>query len=263
MPPAPTTAPMTSPIPSEPRTIALYHAAPRGWLAVWLALGGLAAMFLVQFALVIARAPVELLLGGSFGAAIVLLVLATRPLPGALGVRPVPARFIAAGVLVGGASWYLRARLADLFTLPGDMKGLEQAAAEPNLIVSLLVVAVLPAIAEELIFRGVIARSLARHSQVLAIAASSVLFAGYHVLPIQIVAVFPFGLALGFIAVRADSIVPTMIAHAINNAIAILIARNDLGSLPIAIDARPQLSLALSSVVVACGLALAWKAAPA
>ena len=263
MPPAPTTAPMTSPIPSEPRTPALYHAAPRGAVAVWLAALGILTVFVVQGAIVVAGAPLELALGGSFAAVIVVLVAATRRMPGVLGVRWVPARFIAGAVLVGAASWYMRLRLADLFTRPGDTAGLHAAAVQPSLVASLAAVAIAPAIGEELIFRGVIARSLARQSQLFAIVVSAVLFAAYHIIPIQIVTVFPFGLALGFIAVRADSIVPTMIAHAINNAIGIAIARDDLPRLVSAIDARPQLSLVVSSLVVVCGLALAWKAAPA
>jgi membrane protease YdiL (CAAX protease family) len=254
---------MTSPIPSEPRTNALYHAAPRGALAVWLALAGVAAIFFVQLALVLVGARLELVMGASFSAAIILLVLATRPLPGVLGVRRVPARFLVAAALVGLASWYLRLRLGTLFTLPGNTKGLEAAAVDPDFVISLITVAVLPAIAEELIFRGVIARSLARHSQILAILVSAVLFAAYHMNPMQSALVFPFGLALGYIAVRADSIVPTMIGHAINNAIGIAIARHDLRSVVAAIDAWPQVSLVVSSVVVAGGLALAWKAAPA
>jgi membrane protease YdiL (CAAX protease family) len=249
---------MTSPIPSEPRTEASYHAAPRGAVAVWLAVAGIGAIWFVQLALVLVHAPLELALGGSFAAAIAVVVLATRAMPGALGVRWVPVRFIAGAALVGAASWYVRLRLADLFTLPGDTQGLHAAAVEPSLVASLAAVAIAPAIGEELIFRGVIARSLARHSQLFAVIVSAVLFAGYHVNPIQIVAVFPFGLALGLIAVRADSIVPTMIAHAINNAIGIAIARDDLSGLVRAIDARPQISLVVSSLVVAGGLALAW-----
>jgi membrane protease YdiL (CAAX protease family) len=246
---------MTSP--SEPRTTPLYHAAPRGAVAVWLAGAGIGAILLFQVVLGLAHAPVELIVGGACVAAIVVLAALARPTPGALGVRRVPARFVIAGVLVGGASWYLRLRLVELFPLRDDTKVLEQAAVEPNLVVAMIALALLPAIAEELIFRGVIARALAPRSQLLAIAVSSILFAAYHVIPIQMVAVFPFGLAMGVIAVRADSIVPTMIAHAINNAITIEMARGHLAQ----IFDHPQLALAGSSGLVALGLVLAWRIA--
>ncbi len=259
MPPAPTTAPMTSPIPSEPRTPSLYHAAPRGAVAVWLAGTAVVAIWIFQIVLGSAGAPVEIMLGASFSAAIVVLVLATRGMPGALGVRRVPLRFIAAGVLVGGSSWYLRLRLVELLMIPDHTQGLRTAAVETNLVAALIAVALLPAIAEELIFRGVIARALARHSQLFAIGASAALFAIYHVVPIQVVAVFPFGLALAFIAVRADSIIPTIVAHAINNAIGIAIARGDMPGLVGVIDRSPPLALAGSALLVAVGLALAWK----
>ncbi|HEY1811640.1 MAG TPA: CPBP family intramembrane glutamic endopeptidase [Kofleriaceae bacterium] len=250
---------MTSP--SEPRTTSLYHAAPRGAVAVWLAGAGFVAIVLSQIVLGMVGASVDLMAGGSFVAAIVMVAALARPMPGALGIRRVPVRFIVAGVLVGGASWYLRLRLVELFPFHDDTKVLEQATVEPSLVTALIAVAVLPAIAEELIFRGVIARSLARHSQVLAIAVSSILFALYHLIPIQMVAVFPFGLALAFIAVRADSIVPTMIAHAINNTIGIVIARGDVPCLA-ALDRHPQLAIAGSSGLVALGLVLAWRIAP-
>jgi|HubBroStandDraft_6_1064221.scaffolds.fasta_scaffold422047_2 membrane protease YdiL (CAAX protease family) len=264
MPPAPTTAPMTSPIPSEPRTPSLYHAAPRGAVAVSLALAAIGTILFLQIVLASAGAPVEVGLGVSFAAAIGVLVLATRRMPdapGVLGVRRTPWRFIAAGVLVGGSSWYVRLRLVELLVIPDHTQGLRAAAVDTNLVAALVTVALLPAIAEELIFRGVIARSLARRSQLLAIGVSATLFAIYHVVPIQIVAVFPFGLALAFIAVRADSIVPTIVAHAINNVIGIAIARGDMPGLARVIDRSPPLALAGSSLLVVVGLALAWKVA--
>jgi membrane protease YdiL (CAAX protease family) len=190
------------------------------------------------------------------------VVAGTRGMPaGTLGVTVgswhVAWRFVAAGALVGVASWYPRMRLVEWLAIPDTSKVLAQAATEPSLIASLTSVVALPAIAEELVFRGVIARALARTSTWLAVIVSAVVFAAYHVLPVQVIAVFPFGLALGYLAVRADSVVPTMIAHAINNAAGIAIARGYFAVGFAALERHPTASLAGSIAIVAGGLALA------
>jgi membrane protease YdiL (CAAX protease family) len=248
-------APMTSP--SEPRTATLYHAAPRGAVAVYLGVGGIVAIVVGQAALGIAGAPMIVALGGGYVLAIGVLVAGTRGMAaGTLGVTRVAWRFVAAGVLIGAASWYPRMRLVEWLAIPDTSKVLERAATEPSLAASVACLVALPAIGEELVFRGVIARALAPRSTWLAVIASAVVFAAYHVLPVQVIAVFPFGLALGYLAVRADSIVPTMIAHAINNAAGIAIARGYFGSAFESLERHPLPSLVGSIAIVAGGLAL-------
>ena len=249
-------APMTSP--TEPRTPTLYHAAPRGAVAVYLGVGGIVAIVLGQAALGIAGAPLVAVIGGGYVLAIGVLLAGTRGMPaGTLGVTRVSSRFIIAAVLVGAASWYPRIRLVEWLAIPETGKALAQAAIDPSLIASLICVVALPAIAEELVFRGVIARALAPRSRWLAVIVSAIIFAGYHVLPAQVVAVFPFGLALGYLAVRSDSIVPTMIAHAVNNLAGILVARGQLVGVFEALERHPITSVIGATAIVVGGLALA------
>lgn len=91
-------------------------------------------------------------------------------------------------------------------------------------IVSLfLCVSILPAISEEWLFRGYIqSRLLKRWHPALAIGVSSLLFAGFHMDPVHVVAVIPLGLWLGVITYYSGSIYPAMLAHAYNNAISII-----------------------------------------
>jgi membrane protease YdiL (CAAX protease family) len=227
-----------------------------------LGVGGIIAIVVGQAALGIAGAPMIVALGGGYVLAIGVVVAATRGMPaGTLGVTVVSWRvawrFVAAGALVGAASWYPRMRLVEWLAIPDTSKALAQAATEPSLVASLACVVALPAIAEELVFRGVIARALARTSTWLAVIVSAVAFAAYHVLPVQVIAVFPFGLALGYLAVRADSVVPTMVAHAINNAAGIAIARGYFGGAFDTLERHPAASLAGSIAIVVGGLALA------
>jgi uncharacterized protein len=86
-----------------------------------------------------------------------------------------------------------------------------------------LCVAVLPALSEEWLFRGYIqSRLLKRWHPFWAIAVSSLLFAGFHMDPVHVIAVLPLGLWLGTITYYSGSIIPAMLAHAYNNALSIV-----------------------------------------
>lgn len=87
--------------------------------------------------------------------------------------------------------------------------------------VSYAVLGVLVPLAEELVFRGAILRTLLtlthhRYHWV-AIAISAVLFAAVHGNLAQMLHVVPMGLLLGWLYYRTDSIVPGVIMHSINN----------------------------------------------
>ena len=89
-----------------------------------------------------------------------------------------------------------------------------------------LLVAVAPAFAEEVLFRGLLLRALlVRFGPALAVVASSLLFGLIHVDPPQATGAAVIGLALGFVTYRTGSLWPAMAAHAANNGAAVLIAR--------------------------------------
>jgi hypothetical protein len=68
------------------------------------------------------------------------------------------------------------------------------------------------------------------------------------------VAVLPLGLALGYLAIRASSAVPTMLGHFANNTIVLLAARGDLDVLARVSSAA---LFAIAIAIVGAGLALA------
>lgn len=241
---------MTSPIPSEPRTPELYHAPIAA--ALWITVGGILMIYVVQLALgpLLGIAGV----GIAFVATIAAMLLAARAGGFSLGLVRPRARFVLAGVLIGISCWYLELELVVRIQqwLPGDTKPLEQAVARTPLAVALIVLALLPAIGEELVFRGVLARALGgRHRLALGVIGSAFAFALYHLNPIQMAGVFPLGLALGFLALRSGSIVPGMIAHLLNNAIVLVLQHITV------IDDHPELTLIAAAVLFAGGLALA------
>lgn len=90
----------------------------------------------------------------------------------------------------------------------------------PLLLVLLL--GVLPPVAEELLFRGYVQRRLTRRwGPVVGIAVASLAFAFFHGHPLQMAAVLPLGVWCGFIAWRSESVLPAMLAHAANNMLAV------------------------------------------
>ena len=85
-----------------------------------------------------------------------------------------------------------------------------------------LSIGLLAPLAEELVFRGAILRSLLKWTsrQWVAIAISAVFFAVAHLNPAQLPHAFLVGLLLGWMYYRTDSIVPCVVYHLINNTVA-------------------------------------------
>ena len=256
---------MTSPTSPSERTPALYHAAGdralRGADAAIAAGGGILAIWIVQIGASGAHVPVAAGMALAFAAAIAIVAWVSRRRGATLGIRRARPRYWLAAALIGLSSWYARLALVKWLEVEDDTEALDALISHMNLWLALGFVAILPAIAEELIFRGVIARALAPRSLAGAIVLSSLAFAAYHVLPIQMIAVFPLGLMLALLALRAGSVAPAMLAHALNNACVIAMTRPQLAGVAHAIDAHAGAALAVSSAGTLAGIALAARAA--
>ena len=85
-----------------------------------------------------------------------------------------------------------------------------------------LVVGLLAPLAEEMVFRGAILRSLLqwRSNPWVGIVISALLFAVIHMNPAQMPHAFLIGLLLGWMYWRTDSIVPGVVYHWVNNTVA-------------------------------------------
>lgn len=78
-------------------------------------------------------------------------------------------------------------------------------------------------ILEEVLFRGIVQRSLVEHiGRFRGIVAAAAIFGIVHFIPQQIVNAFFVGLILGFIYYRTRSIIPVVLIHALNNALAFI-----------------------------------------
>jgi len=86
-----------------------------------------------------------------------------------------------------------------------------------------LVIAVLPGICEELLFRGFLMRFFEGKKLWYTVLASAVLFAIFHLDPFRLLPTFLLGTLLGWLALRSGSIVNSMLSHTLNNAFALSI----------------------------------------
>jgi membrane protease YdiL (CAAX protease family) len=163
--------------------------------------------------------------------ALALLVpaLARVPVMRTLGIdrAPLAAMFLApVGALALGPVSDLAASVFSEF-LPrlsfGNLAAINEMAKRAPFIVMFVLMAVLPGLSEELLFRGLLQRAI--RSAPVAIGVSGFAFAVAHLDPPHVVAVLPMGLFLGWVAWRTDSTWPTIAAHVANNGLAIAATR--------------------------------------
>ena len=99
-------------------------------------------------------------------------------------------------------------------------------------ILVLLVIAVLPAVFEELIFRGLLLDGLRAFGEAGAILLCGGLFALYHQHPAQTLYQFCCGAAFALVALRSGSILPTVLSHFLNNALILILYKYGVATLP-------------------------------
>jgi len=102
--------------------------------------------------------------------------------------------------------------------------GLASASRSPiNVFLLLLGVGVVPAVAEELLFRGIILTGLRNSSTAArAVVLSGLLFGIIHFFPPQVISVSILGIFFGMLLIRTRSIVTTIWCHFLNNTLIIL-----------------------------------------
>lgn len=102
-----------------------------------------------------------------------------------------------------------------------------------KLLPAIFVIALLPAVFEEVLFRGILSRNM--HASgwglISTCLISGALFSLYHGNPEQTVYQFLCGICFTLTAIRAGSILPTMLAHFLNNAIILVLTAFGLGDL--------------------------------
>ena len=116
---------------------------------------------------------------------------------------------------------------------------------------ALIVIAVLPAIAEEILFRGILLNGAQSGTgSILAIVFSGLCFSLYHGSVEQTIYQFICGCLFAFLAVRSRSIAPSIVIHFLNNAIIIIFCAcglTDMQTGELLIPAAVQITLTVLS----------------
>jgi membrane protease YdiL (CAAX protease family) len=98
-------------------------------------------------------------------------------------------------------------------------------ASSGGLLLVLCAAAILPALVEELMFRGLVTRAFEKRSHAEMVLIPSILFGIFHLEPTQIAGTIVLGIAFGLTRLYSGSLVPSVIAHAAYNAVVILDVR--------------------------------------
>jgi len=202
------------------------------------------------------------------------VLLTTRPREG-LGIRLPSLHALLLAALLAGL---LLVPLAELTsTILGQFPALKELLSERQPLVEellsfgakegpawwhfLLVLVVMPAIWEEIAFRGFILSGLRRRlSPWSAVVLSSFLFAVYHMNVFQAVPSFVLGVVLGLLTVRSGSIFPGMLFHLLHNGLLIgvaLLSRGYVGdgpSIPAGFHPLLTAAFAVLAIVLLAGI---------
>lgn len=120
---------------------------------------------------------------------------------------------------------------------------------------ALAAIAIGPALAEELLFRGLLTSALLRYGNLAALLWPSILFGIYHLDVAQGVGTALLGLSFGWARLRTGSVVPSIVAHGVFNGAVLLSLRAAGGVEPT--TATPSQHAALlvgSAIVIGAGL---------
>lgn len=103
---------------------------------------------------------------------------------------------------------------------------------ENSLVPNLLLIALMPAVFEEFLMRGVVLNGTKECGTVFCVLMNGLLFSLLHANPSQTCFTFLLGCTFALIAIRCNSIIPTMILHFINNAASVVLLYLNITEIP-------------------------------
>ena len=187
--------------------------------------------FVVPLAMVGARLLPEpgmlAILATFFGSGLLAVALAVSPLGRgaipALGLRSAPWRYAIVGSI---ATVAVSAAVSQFGIEPDGVKQAMEIASDPRQFgLSLLLLAGLAPVVEELVFRGLLYGWLeGRWGSRVAFVVSSLAFAAAHIELKHVVLVLPLGFVFGWLRRRTNSLMPSVAAHIVNNGFALAAA---------------------------------------
>lgn len=174
------------------------------------------------------------------------------------------ARVLAGAALVGVSFWFLDVtvfgRLSERWMSPTEAHRLTDPIVGPTpLGLKLVVLALFPAVCEELLVRGAVARGLRpRLGLVGAALVSAAYFALLHGSVARALPVGVFGVVLAVIALRAESTAASTLTHCLNNAAVVVVAQPALAGVGQALADHEIAAGLMAGALSAAGMALLW-----
>jgi sodium transport system permease protein len=167
------------------------------------------------------------------GSLLLFLRLRGYDLRDSLGLHRPRLRTLGAAFLMGVSAWYPLVALTrvESGTPSPQNEALEKAfeqllGGEQSLLLILFVIALSPAVCEELLFRGLIMRSMVgRFRTRTVVVVTALLFGALHLYASRFVPTTVLGVLCAFLALRGHSILPAMLFHFLNNGTAVVLAR--------------------------------------
>lgn len=152
-----------------------------------------------------------------------------------LGLKRVGGRNIVGAVFIGLGAFYVVSAVIEalqekIIPLPLEIKRQLREMIVPArglrpLAVDLIVLALIPALCEEALFRGAVLGALRRLGPGAAIVGAALFFGFFHGSLWRVIPTGSLGLAMGLAAWRAGSLWPAILVHLINNMIVIVMVR--------------------------------------
>ena len=183
-------------------------------------------------------------------------------------VNPLFFVFASVGVLFAGAlcdevAALLHQWKPDFFTVGamGEISDTIAHAGPLGFVVLTSALSLLPALGEEVMFRGLVLRSFRRDMPAyFAVIYSSILFGLVHFSWLQGVAAGLLGCYLGTIVILSGSIYPAIIAHFVNNLSWCLLSRYEPGFMDdVLTDGHSLTTMAISLLVVSVSIGAMWR----
>ncbi len=166
-------------------------------------------------------------------------------------VRPPRPRHVLGGILLIAASYFIAALYSNILAalLPEQLQNtvdhIQTVLFNQSLPVMLFAVAVLPAICEELMFRGVVQYAFSRQtSPGVAAVVAGVFFGMFHMDPLRVPLICITGLILSYALLRSRSIFVPMLMHFLNNAVSAVVTYSLRGSTNLADAVAEQAQMA-------------------
>ena len=172
---------------------------------------------------------------------------------------------VAGGILFGIAAFLcamiIGALLVPFFPESADgLTQLDDMLTSQPAVVLILVVALMPAIGEELLFRGFVMGTLKNKcTGVIAVLVTTLLFAAYHMSLIKMFTIGIIGFGLTYAAYKSGSIVTSMCMHFLNNLLSVLITKYP-EQMQSVLPVLFKESLSASDLLLMCssGIAITW-----